>query len=122
MKKTTERLSVVNYMQTFLPYPDFVKSVECLDYRRLGKQRIEARQIHNAIQPNSNSRWRHHPIVKMWRDHTNALSYYINCEIKEWVRRGYKNNIELLKVVFPIVYPQWFVEPDNLPYVWFTQY
>jgi hypothetical protein len=26
-------------MQTFLPYPSFVKSAKCLDYRRLGKQR-----------------------------------------------------------------------------------
>ena len=32
-------------MQTFLPYPDFVKSAQCLDYRRLGKQRVEAKQI-----------------------------------------------------------------------------
>jgi hypothetical protein len=32
-------------VQTFLPYPDFVKSVWCLDYRRLGKQRVECLQI-----------------------------------------------------------------------------
>lgn len=29
-------------MQTFLPYPDFKKSAQCLDYRRLGKQRVDS--------------------------------------------------------------------------------
>lgn len=32
-------------MQTFLPYPDLLKSVQCLDNKRLGKQRVEAMQI-----------------------------------------------------------------------------
>lgn len=36
-------------MQTFLPYADFSMSAKCLDYRRLGKQRVEAMQILNAI-------------------------------------------------------------------------
>lgn len=32
-------------MQTFLPYPDFIRSAQCLDNRRLGKQRVECLQI-----------------------------------------------------------------------------
>ena len=36
-------------MQTFLPYPDFRQSAACLDYRRLGKQRVEGVQILKAI-------------------------------------------------------------------------
>ena len=32
-------------MQTFLPYEDFTKTAQCLDYKRLGKQRVEAYQI-----------------------------------------------------------------------------
>ena len=32
-------------MQTFLPYPDMIKSAKALDYKRLGKQRVEAKQI-----------------------------------------------------------------------------
>jgi len=32
-------------MQTFLPFPDFAESAKCLDNRRLGKQRVEAKQI-----------------------------------------------------------------------------
>jgi len=29
------------YMNTFLPYPDIIKSVQCLDNKRLGKPKIE---------------------------------------------------------------------------------
>ena len=36
-------------MNTFLPYPNFEKSTKCLDNKRLGKQRIEAWQIYNAL-------------------------------------------------------------------------
>jgi hypothetical protein len=36
-------------MQTFLPYPDFQKSAQCLDYKRLGKQRCEAWQIYQIL-------------------------------------------------------------------------
>lgn len=32
-------------MQTFLPYPDFAESAKVLDNGRLGKQRLEAKQI-----------------------------------------------------------------------------
>ena len=36
-------------MQTFLPYSNFQKSAEVLDWRRLGKQRVEGMQIINTI-------------------------------------------------------------------------
>ena len=36
-------------MQTFLPYPDIQKSLESLDNKRLGKQRVESYQIISAI-------------------------------------------------------------------------
>jgi hypothetical protein len=36
-------------MQTFLPYPDFRESLQVLDNKRLGKQRVEAYQIISAI-------------------------------------------------------------------------
>lgn len=32
-------------MQTFLPYANFEASAKVLDYKRLGKQRVEAKQI-----------------------------------------------------------------------------
>lgn len=37
-------------VNTFLVYPDFRRSARALDYRRLGKQRVEAYQILNLIQ------------------------------------------------------------------------
>lgn len=43
-------------MQTFLPYPDFKKSLQALDYRRLGKQRVEAYQIIRFLKATSQSK------------------------------------------------------------------
>lgn len=37
-------------MQTFLPYPSFTHSLACLDNKRLGKQRVEAKQILMALE------------------------------------------------------------------------
>lgn len=37
-------------MQTFLPYADFEKTAKCLDYKRLGKQRVEAWQIYLTLE------------------------------------------------------------------------
>jgi hypothetical protein len=37
-------------MQTFLPYPSFEETAKILDYKRLGKQRVEAYQIANIIE------------------------------------------------------------------------
>lgn len=100
-------------MQTFLPYPDFEKSAKCLDYRRLGKQRVEAWQIYLTLQKikerdsdfflgwdrviNPNKRnyipWEHHPIVKMWKGYDDGLCYYGICMCNEWRRRGYKDTL-----------------------------
>lgn len=94
-------------MQTFLPFPDFVKSAQCLDWRRLGKQRVEAFQLlvaigdawaiiersKRGITSPGRAGWRNHPAAKMWRGHNDALGIYMNCIIREWVRRGYKNTM-----------------------------
>lgn len=92
-------------MQTFLPYPDFKKSLQALDYRRLGKQRVEAYQIYRAIKHNSG--WRHHPVTNLWRNHINALKLYHNLCIEEWVRRGYRNKMNKMKISGRIAYPPW---------------
>jgi len=80
-------------VQTFLPYPSFEQSAKCLDYRRLGKQRVEAFQILNALF-NPNHGWRNHPAVKMWANHEVPLCVYMNVMIREWIRRGYRNTME----------------------------
>lgn len=76
-------------MQTFLPYPSFTQSAQCLDYRRLGKQRLETMQILKSIFTNKG--WPNHPATKMWKNHTNALVHYGFFICLEWIRRGYKD-------------------------------
>lgn len=83
-------------MQTFLPYKSFIQSAKCLDNKRLGKQRVEAMQILNALETGSSSRWRNHPAVKMWRGHEDALKSYHDSMIHEWVERGFTNNMQIM--------------------------
>lgn len=92
-------------MQTFLPYPNMRKSLLVLDYRRLGKQRVECKQILNAL--NGGKGWRNHPAVKMWRDHEEALKHYANLAIETWINRGYRNNMPLYEVGEIILPPWW---------------
>ena len=81
-------------MQTFLPYSSFDLSAQCLDYKRLGKQRVEAKQIHNIVSgARSTGGWLHHPAVLMWMGHVGALALYHDFMIDEWVARGYKNTM-----------------------------
>ena len=93
-------------MQTFLPYSDFYKCAKSLDMKRLGKQRVEGIQIYRSLTIESYG-WKQHPVVKMWRGHENALLSYVNNIIIEWISRGYKNNIPLNDIAYPINYPDW---------------
>lgn len=105
-------------MQTFLPYPDFDRSLQCLDRQRLGKQRCEAKQIVDILTwaPLSDGRprgtgWVFHPAVLMWLGYTDALRAYYNCTLLEWELRGYVNNMqrELVPDQFPL--PSWISDP-----------
>jgi hypothetical protein len=79
-------------MQTFLPYPSFPKSAQCLDYRRLGKQRIETKQIWQTLMGVSKGKgWANHPAVLMWKGHEDALIWYGEIMCEEWIRRGYND-------------------------------
>ena len=101
-------------MQTFLPYADFEKTFKCLDWRRLGKQRPEALQIHNVLTNKNPSKkgWANHPAVKMWRGYENALALYHNACIREWINRGYNNNMLFIEPEGKIIYPHWLGEED----------
>ena len=95
-------------MQTFLPYRDFKSSLEVLDWRRLGKQRVEAKQILNILRNRTETKgWRNHPITKMWEGYDNALAEYFNESIWQWVHRGYTNNMEFEEINGDVVYPHW---------------
>lgn len=80
-------------MQTFLPYCDIKKTAECLDTKRLGKQRVEAVQIIRKLLKISNTKgWENHPAVKMWKGYESFLvKVYLRTIMDEWIQRGYKN-------------------------------
>lgn len=132
-------------MQTFLPFPDFKKSAKVLDRMRLGKQRVEAKQILMILVGESEG-WKHHPAVKMWIPYKNALDSYGMIICEEWMHRGYQDSCwnyfdEHCGTI--LEYPQWLTEefckahqsnllrkdakyyrkffpgvPDDLPYIW----
>lgn len=133
-------------MQTFMPYSSFAKSILCLDYRRLGKQRVEAKQILDILLNRTNKKgWINHPAVKMWQGYEEALKIYYNFCVLRWKTLGYKNTMKYEKVYTDkLVWPKWlnnkdFVDshksnllrkdpefydkykwnvPANLPYIW----
>ena len=101
-------------MQTFLPFCNFNLSAKCLDYRRLGKQRVEAYQIINVLEgkgkrnKNGKIAWENHPAVKMWKGYELALKHYFNCILSEWIRRGYNNTMSFYDInINNIIKPSW---------------
>lgn len=135
-------------MQTFLPFSDFKESIEVLDYRRLGKQRVETFQVLNILLGRTQSKgWVNHPVTRMWRGFEEALKIYQNFTINEWIKRGYKNNmsfeiVDESSLVMPFwlgdervhrshrsnllrkdydYYSQFFSEPTDLDYYWAVQ-
>lgn len=131
-------------MQTFLPYPDYRETAKVLDYRRLGKQRLEAYQIIKILTGKTHSKYSYHPAVRMWAGYQNNLIEYYNTIVEEWISRGYKNtmprNLEFEKTPRPLwifderfyishqsnllrkdslYYGKYFIGiPDDLPYFW----
>jgi hypothetical protein len=94
-------------MQTFLPYDSFASSLRILDTSRLGKQRLEARQILMTLRGESNG-WAHHPAVKMWKGYENALIQYMNESILQWEHRGFKNTMWMESINGTVELPHWF--------------
>lgn len=92
-------------MQTFLPYPDFTASARVLDNKRLGKQRLECKQLLKAIEHGGG--WANHPATKMWRNYPDALRAYYNAILCEWVARGFYNTMQLESVPKKYKLPPW---------------
>lgn len=113
-------------MQTFLPYPSFKESAKSLDYRRLGKQRVEVLQLLNSIKATKENKpykgWKNHPCRKMWfikdvHDFSNALVEYGLDVCIAWKERGYKDTcFEKIAVHYnndlPLNYPEWLGRED----------
>lgn len=107
-------------MQTFLPYPAFHRSAECLDRARLGKQRIECKQILRTLLGHSDG-WANHPAVEMWRGYEISLCIYAQAICTEWRWRGYKDaqlpyftDMEdgLVSRAYQRITPRWMHDPD----------
>ena len=107
-------------MQTFLPYPQFELSARVLDRQRLGKQRVEALQILDAL-TGIKSGWANHPATIMWAGYEQALVLYTQDMCSEWLRRGYDNTKCGQKLQYmrsqhvlgvPYVEPPWLGNPD----------
>ena len=98
-------------MQTFVPYPSFVDSAKCLDYRRLGKQRVETMQILKSLTLDGYG-WSSHPATKMWSGNIHGLSAYGVDICREWISRGYRDTC--LEKICLIAEPDW----DDLPAWW----
>lgn len=129
-------------MNTFLPFPDFAKSVQALDWKRLNSQQ-------NEVLTMIRGGWRHHPASRMWQGYFYQLGCYGVAACKEWVRRGY-NDTRQKNIVAEMLkhkntgLPPWFGDPafhlahqsnlirkkpehygplfpgvpDDLPYIW----
>lgn len=135
-------------MQTFLPYKSYTESAKCLDYRRLGKQRVEAWQILQTLLGKSDG-WKNHPAVKQWKGYEYSLCEYGYEICAEWRHKGYKDTLlpkflAVKKKLSDRSLPDWlgyepyhashrsnllrkdavwygqfkWTEPDNLPYIW----
>jgi len=94
-------------MQTFLTTRNLVENARCLDWRRLGKQRVEAKQIIDALDGKNSGGWVNHPAVLMWDGCQALLEYYFNVIAAEWKRRGYQHNMGWMEPRGKPVEPKW---------------
>jgi hypothetical protein len=79
-------------VQTWLPYADLGKSAGCLDRQRLGKQRVECKQIIQALS-GVRKGWARHPVTLMWEGHEGYLYVYAIIMTEEWISRGYEDSL-----------------------------
>lgn len=80
-------------MQVFVPYREPIKVAECLiGDKRLRKQIIECQQILDAINGVGKG-WFNHPVVKMYKEHTLWLEYYMKC--LSLYMGGYEGNAKI---------------------------
>lgn len=90
-------------VNTFVLSTDKNKLFSHLDKKRLGKQRLEAKQIINLLERYDETGelsggFSNHPATRMWLGYTDALKVYFNLCVDEWINRGGKNTMELYDV------------------------
>jgi hypothetical protein len=112
-------------MQTFLTHTSFKLTAQSLDNKRLGKQRVECKQILQTNQKISlyktkftplssplNLAWKNHPAARMWRGCDNMLALYGAAMCKEWISRGFSDSLlsyftDIAVLSGPLCYPTW---------------
>lgn len=108
-------------MQTFLPDPSYTKSAKYLDYKRLGKQRVEVKQLLLALgmpvgdHRSKASTWVNHPCAKMWKGYSKSLCLYGIAICEEWRSRGYNDTLldqfdyllHTTMLIYSTVHPPW---------------
>ena len=103
-------------VNTFLPHADFIQSAKALDNKRLGKQRVEAWQILQALLGKTKG-WVNHPATRMWRNHEKSLCEYGIAICDEWIARGFNDSMrERFVAIHPMLpdceLPEWFGVED----------
>lgn len=82
-------------VNTFVTSSSVTECAQNLDYRRLGKQRLEAWEMINILEgkKTASNGYASHPAVAMWKGHVTGLKIYFNAVVDEWVARGYNNTM-----------------------------
>lgn len=85
-------------MQTFLPLPTYAESARVLDRQRLGKQRVECKQLLLALgvsvgEHAPKASWGSHPAARMWKGYEGGLLLYGIAICGEWTSRGYRDSL-----------------------------
>lgn len=78
-----------------------------LDMARLGKQRVEAYQLVNAIERKQG--WSNHPAAVMFRQYVPALKLYGWLACETWIERGCKDSLQDLFVTPETVVMPWWI-------------
>jgi hypothetical protein len=74
-------------VNTFLPFPSFHESAECLDNKRLRNQLNEGKVIVRTLTQRAKA-WANHPSTLMWAGYEDALMTYMAHVANEMWRRG----------------------------------
>lgn len=79
-------------MQIFSPYPDFGKIAQCLDAKRLNKQKVEIYQILKVLAGQSNG-WKNHPAVLMAKGYEAFFIEYGLTIANQCVKNGWNDTL-----------------------------
>lgn len=90
---------------TFIVVSDFEENARLLSTEHIVKQRVEAKQILDALQRGTG--WKHHPITRAWAGFEDCLKYYYNCIVHEFIRRGGNNTMPYFDIPKVILRPWW---------------